>query len=214
MWLIPNPVSLDFNNFVAPVFHRCIRPVSHLYIDEISYNRFNNVKTWTNKVNRFMNKNKLKSKQRYHHLRYMENCPPENYLPENCPAETPPPPHEKNLSPYERSPLWKLPPEVCPRENWPLEKLPPGKIIPNEIPSPLINHTNERKSKITKFFALKKALQYNILIKITKVLFDTQMISHKILGLDTFFTEWKKNPKIERKRKSPSGMYLPVVQVK
>ena len=112
------------------------------------------------------------------------------------PRKLPPrkiPPHEKNPSPYERSPLWKLPPELCPRENWPLEKLPPGKIIPNEIPSPLINHTNERKNKITKFFALKKAVQYNILIKITKVLFDTQMISQKILGLDTFFTEWKKS---------------------
>ena len=35
-------------------------------------------------------------------------------------------------------------------------------------------------------------MQYNILIKITKVLFDTQIISQKILGLDTFFTEWKK----------------------
>ena len=161
MWLIPNPVSLDFNNFVAPVFHRCIRPVSHLYIDGISYNRFNNVKTWRNKINRFMNKNKLKSKQRCHHLRYMENCPPEtkppeDSLPENCPPEKSPSPHENNPSPYERSPLWKLPPEICPRENWPLEKLPPGKIIPNEIPSPLINHTNERKTKLQNFLPWRK----------------------------------------------------------
>ena len=87
----------------------------------------------------------------------------------------------RKIAPYESSSLWKLPP-------W---NLPSGKITPNEIPSPLINHTNERKSKITKFFPLKKAVQYNILIKITKVLFDTQMISQKILGLDTFFTEWK-----------------------
>ena len=95
-------------------------------------------------------------------------------------------------SPYESSPLWKLPTRKLPSRNLPPVKLPPlGKITPNEIPYPLINHTNERKSKITKFFALKKALQYNILIKITKVLFDTQMISQKILGLDTFFTEWK-----------------------
>ena len=35
-------------------------------------------------------------------------------------------------------------------------------------------------------------MQHNILIKITNVVFDTQMISQKILGLDTFFTEWKK----------------------
>ena len=81
-----------------------------------------------------------------------------------------------------------------------LLKLTPAKITPQKFArnyenpsSPLINHTNKRKSKITKFFAFKKAVQHNILIKITKVLFDTQMISQKILGLDTFFTEWKKS---------------------
>ena len=92
------------------------------------------------------------------------------------------------ISPYESPPLWKLPPR-----NLPPRKLPPGKITPNEIPSPVINHTNERKNKIIELFVLKKAVQYNILIKITKVLFDTQTISQKILGLDTFFTEWKKS---------------------
>ena len=51
----------------------------------------------------------------------------------------------------------------------------------------------KKTNKIIKFFVLKKAVQYNILMKITKVLFDTQMISQKILGLDTFFTEWKKS---------------------
>ena len=40
---------------------------------------------------------------------------------------------------------------------------------------------------------MKKAVQYSIQRKITNVLFDTQMISQKILGLDTFFTEWKKS---------------------
>ena len=49
------------------------------------------------------------------------------------------------------------------------------------------------KNKIRIVFTLKKAVQYNMLIKITKVLFDTQMISQKIRGLDTFFTEWKKS---------------------
>ena len=88
-----------------------------------------------------------------------------------------------NIPPYESCSLWKLPPR----------NLPPVKITSNEIPSPLINHTNERKNKIIEFFVLKKAVQYNIFIKITKVLFDTQMISQKILGLDTFFTEWKKS---------------------
>ena len=94
----------------------------------------------------------------------------------------------QKISPYENYPLWKLLPRI-----FPPKKLSPGKITPNEIPSPLINHANERKNKITKFFALTKAVQYNILIKTTNVLFDTQMISQKILGLDTFFTEWIKS---------------------
>ena len=109
----------------------------------------------------------------------------ENYPPENCPLWKHPP---MNILPMKAPPLWKLPPR-----NFPSRKLSPGEITPNEIPSPLKNHTNERTNKITNFFALKKAVQYNILIKITKVLFDTQMISQKILGLDTFFTEWKKS---------------------
>ena len=102
--------------------------------------------------------------------------------------------HEKiapqKYGPYENPPQWMFP----------TIKAPPVKITPQKFArnyenpsSPLINHTNKRKSKITKFFAFKKAVQHNILIKITKVLFDTQMISQKILGLDTFFTEWKKS---------------------
>ena len=63
--------------------------------------------------------------------------------------------------------------KIVPYGNSPLRKSPP----PMKIPSPLINHTNERKNKNTKFFALKKVLQHNILMKIAKVLFDTQMIS-------------------------------------
>ena len=107
----------------------------------------------------------------------------------------------RKIAPYEYSHLWELPPVKITPQNFSPEKIPPpGKITPNEIPSPLINHTNERKNKITKFFALKKAVQYNILIKITKVLFDTQMISQKIRGLDTFLQN-EKNPKIDRKRK-------------
>ena len=47
----------------------------------------------------------------------------------------------------------------------------------------------KEKTKLNDFFALKKAVQYNILIKITKVLSDTQMILQKIQDLDTFFTE-------------------------
>ena len=155
MWLIPNPVSLDFNNFVAPVFHRCIRPVSHLYIDEISYNRFNNVKTWTNKVNRFMNKNKLKSKQRYHHLRYMENCPPENYLPENCPPEKSPPWKEP-------LPIWTLSPVKITPRTLPPRKLAPGKITPWENypqwnPFPTYKSYKWKKKQNYKIFCLEES---------------------------------------------------------
>ena len=101
-----------------------------------------------------------------------------------------------NIPAYEMKvpPCENFAPEIFPRENCPLGKFPPhGKITLNEIPSPLINHTNEGKNKITKFFALKKGMQYNILIKTTNVLFDKQMISQKILGLDTFFIEWIKS---------------------
>ena len=87
-------------------------------------------------------------------------------------------------------PSENYPPEICLQEKCPPH---PSKITPNEIPSPLTNHTNAGKNKVKNFFALNKAVQYNILIKITKVLSDTQMISQKIQGLDTFFTEWKKS---------------------
>ena len=53
----------------------------------------------------------------------------------------------RKIAPYESSYLRKLPP-------W---NLPSGKITPNKILSPLINHTNERKSKIIKFFSLEES---------------------------------------------------------
>ena len=59
-----------------------------------------------------------------------------------------------------------IPMKIPPYEyslNLPPRKLPPEKINPSESPSPLINHTNERKNKITNIFALKKAAQCNIL---------------------------------------------------
>ena len=63
---------------------------------------------------------------------------------------------------------------------------PPMKITPQEI-CPRENYTERKQKKKQKytFFALTKAVQYNILIKITKVLFDTQKISQKILDLHT-----------------------------
>ena len=87
----------------------------------------------------------------------------------------------------------KLPPmKAPPCENYPPRKLPRGKITPNEISSPLINHTNEKEKnyKIKFFLSCRKLCNTTSCnIKITKFLFDTQMISQKILRLDTFFTE-------------------------
>ena len=97
----------------------------------------------------------------------------------------------RKTTPPENYLLWKLP--AC-------EKCPPappiGKIIPNEIPSPLTYHTNERKDKTTKFFAFNKAAQYIILIKITKVLFDTQMIT----GLTYFLYRVKEIQKLNESK--------------
>ena len=93
---------------------------------------------------------------------------------------------------YEYSPLWKLPPvKIIPQKFSP-EKMPPGKITPNEIPSLLINHTNEKKNKIIKFFVLKKAVQYNILMKITKVLFWYTNDLTENTGLRYFLYRMKK----------------------
>ena len=115
---------------------------------------------------------------------YQETCAPENYPPEKCSPE--------NCT------LWKLPScenypqDICPEKIAPLWKSPSEKITTRKIPSLLINHTNERKNKITKFFALKNAMQHNILIKITKAFFDTQMISQKNTGLRYFLYRMKK----------------------
>ena len=103
------------------------------------------------------------------------------------------------------------PQNVSPEKIAPCESSPRWENFPQWNPSPLINYTSERKNKITKFFALKKAVQYNIFIKITKILFDTQMISQKILGLDIFFTEWKK---IQKSNESASHQVAFTCQVK
>ena len=106
---------------------------------------------------------------------------PQNIAPyENTPPFEYPPPPPWKLSPEKISPQKFAPEKIALYENFP-----PEKITSEEIPIPLINHTNERKSKIAKVFALKKAAQHNIL-------FDAHRISQKILGLHTFFTEWKK----------------------
>ena len=67
-----------------------------------------------------------------------------------------------------KAPTAKFTPPSISSRNLPPGKLAPMKILPwknspHKIPSPLINYTNERKDKITKCFALKKAVQHNIL---------------------------------------------------
>ena len=85
-----------------------------------------------------------------YYSRYQENC--------SSPRKSPPMeilPYE--YFPYEMKvhPCENFAPEIFPRENCTLRKSPPGKITPNEIPSPLINHTNERK-QIYKICCLEK----------------------------------------------------------
>ena len=108
------------------------------------------------------------------HIKYgMRKIAPQKTTPQKIAHEKIAP---QKYGPYGNPPQWMFP----------TIKAPPVKIIPQKFArnyenpsSPLINHTNKRKSKITKFFAFKKAVQRNILIKITKVLFDTQMIHRK-----------------------------------
>ena len=100
---------------------------------------------------------------------YQENCPPEN-----CPPM--------------KAPLAKIIPQ-----NFSPEKIAPWENCPLWNTLPTYKSYKCKKKQITNFFAMKKAVQYSIQRKITNVLFDTQMISQKILGLDTFFTEWIKS---------------------
>ena len=82
------------------------------------------------------------------------------------PRKLPPPPRKltprksspTKISSYEYSPLWMLPLWKLPPRN-----LPAWENYPHEFPSPFRNHTNERKTKITKTFASKKAVQHKSL---------------------------------------------------
>ena len=71
----------------------------------------------------------------------------------------------RKIAPYENTAYESSPPvKITPPQNFSLEKIAPWEITHSEIPFPLIIHTNERKNTITKFFALKKAVQYNTLL--------------------------------------------------
>ena len=90
------------------------------------------------------------------------------------------------IPPYESSPPVKIT-----LQKFAPEKIASYEIPPHEIPSPLINHTNESKIKNTKIFALKKAVQHNILVKITKVPFYTDDLTENP-GLRYFLYRMKK----------------------
>ena len=72
-------------------------------------------------------------------------------------------------------PCEKYPPEFFPCENYPKWNL-----------LPTCKSYKWKKKQIYKFFCLEEN-------PYQKVLFDTQMISQKRQGLDTFFKEWKKS---------------------
>ena len=118
--------------------------------------------------------------------RYQVNCPLESCAPENCPPENSP---QWNYPPYEYLPLWQLPHRKITPQNFSPEKIatcenspPPWENYPQWNSLPTYKSYKWKKNKIAKIFALKKAAQDNILIKIPTVLFRTQMISQKILG--------------------------------
>ena len=99
--------------------------------------------------------------------RYQENCPPENY----------PPPKKKKVAPR------KLPPmKARPYENYPqkfvLEKISPWENYPQWNPLPAYKSYKWKKQQNYKIFCLE----------------ESSAIQHPcIMGLDSFFTEWKKS---------------------
>ena len=105
--------------------------------------------------------------------RYQENCPPENY---------PRPPKKKKLPP-ENCPLWIFPPmKARPYENYPQkfvpEKISPWENYPQWNPLPTYKSYKWKKQQNCKVFCLEESCA----------------IQHPcIMGLDTFFTEWKKS---------------------
>ena len=124
------------------------------------------------------------------------------FPPENCSLwKYPPPP--MNIPPYESSPLWKLL----------LRKLSTGKIPTWEnYPqwNPLPAYKSYKWKEKQNFLPWKScAIQHPYHNNQGSLWYTDDPTENTGLLLQN-----EKNPKIERKRKSPSGIYLPVVQVK
>ena len=89
-----------------------------------------------------------------------------------APYENNPPSSPMNIPSYENPSLWKLPPR-----NLPPRRFLPGKITLNEIP-PTYKSYKWKKQQNYKIFCLE----------------ESSAIQHPcIMGLDSFFTEWKKS---------------------
>ena len=86
-------------------------------------------------------------------------------------------PYENTPPPHKYCPLWKLlPMKITPR-HLPPRRFSPGKTTPNEIP-PTYKSYKWKKQQNCKIFCLEESCA----------------IQHPcMMGLDTFFTEWKKS---------------------
>ena len=101
------------------------------------------------------------------------------------------------ISPLWESPLWKLPPRNLSPKKLPLWKFPPRENYPPWNPLPNYKSYKCKKRQNYKISCLEdNCTQHNILIKITKVVFDTQMISQKIFELRYFLYRMKKIQKL------------------
>ena len=124
------------------------------------------------------------------------------------------------LPPYESSPLCKLPQPLshqkfAPEKIDPYEKSPPEKITSIAWnPLPTYKSHKWKKKQNYKFFCLEEscAIQHPYQNNQGPLWYTDDLTENT--GLRYFLYRMKKNPKIERKRKSPSGIYLPVVQAK
>ena len=125
---------------------------------------------------------------------YHENCPPVNYPQQKLPRPPEKLPFENTLSlinipPMKAHNCENYPSEIRPRENCLLWKFSYWENYPPWNPLPIYKSYKWKKQQKHKKFSLQKAVQHHIVIKTVKVFLDIDMVSQKILALDTFFTE-------------------------
>ena len=109
---------------------------------------------------------------------------------------------------YGYSPLWKLPPRIIPPRKFPMGKYPQW--------NPLLTYKSYKwkKQQNYKIFSLEESCVIQHPYQNNQgPLWYTDGLTENA-GLRYFLYRMKKNPKIGWKRKSPSGIYLPVAQVK